>query len=340
MKKLIFSCALLGTMQFVNAQTMRSEEKIILQDNKPSTEVQIEIKDGDIYVDGKKVSPYSVNKNLKIIKKFGKVLNNGDMPDIDITIDKEVFGGDTQADNKPMLGVSTEPSKTNDGALVNAVNANTPAAKAGLQDGDVITKINKTAITSPQDLVTAIGNYKPGEEVTIYFTRDNKEMSKQATLAARDNDRMGQLFGGPDGQDMMGSLQQMMKRFGDFGDGNNPFEGMEEMGGDGNVKIFGKGMTVPKTGNNNIGLQVQERADNQGVLVTTVKENSPAAKAGIKADDVITIINGTNIASIDDISKVIAKLGNAKELVTEVMRAGKKQIVTIVVEKQLRKKEF
>lgn len=67
-----------------------------------------------------------------------------------------------------------------DGVLVSAVQADTPAAKAGLKAGDVITSVNDKAIGAPGELVDALRG-KEGE-VTIGLTRDKKAMSLKATL--------------------------------------------------------------------------------------------------------------------------------------------------------------
>jgi serine protease Do len=347
MKKIIIAMLLCNAIGIatIKAQSTKSksEEKIILQDSKPTSQVEIEIRDGNIYVDGKKVAPYALNRNLTIIKKLGKILNDNNAPDVDIQMNENIFGGDASVDNKPMLGVSTEPSKQNDGAVVNSINANTPAAKAGLQIGDIITKVDKIAITNPQDLVGAISNYKPGDKVTIGFARNGKEMNEQITLAPKENSNMGNLFGGPNGQDMMGSMQEMMKRFGEFGNGSNPFEGMDEIGGDGNMKVFGnKGMmgNIPSNNNAKLGAQVEDRADGEGVRVTKVIEKSSADKAGIVVEDIIINFGGNAIKSIDDLSNALLDTKDKKEIVVDVMRAGKIKTLYVVIEKALRKKEF
>ncbi len=342
MKKFVIGCIILNTLAITSTYAQndnrKSEEKIILQDNKPSNEVEIEIRDGNVYVDGKKVAPYALNRNLKIIKKLNKAFDNSEMPDVELHIDKKILGGDAAPDNnKAMLGVSTEPSTNNDGALVKSVNANTPAAKAGLRDGDIITKVDKTTITSPQDLVAAINNYKPGDKVSVSLKRDGKEITETVTLTAREDNGFGSNFGNPDGdEDMMGSIQQMMRRFGDFG--GNPFEGMEEMGGNGNFKIYGNG--IPSNNNPKLGAQVEERADGQGIRVVKVVEKSAAEKAGILAEDIITNFGGNSINSIDDLSKALADTKDKKDIVVEVMRAGKAKTLYVQIEKPLRKKEF
>ena len=70
-----------------------------------------------------------------------------------------------------------------DGLLVNSVQADTPAAKAGLKAGDVIGTINGKAVLSSSELVKELTD-KEGE-VTIGITRDKKALSLKATLEPR-----------------------------------------------------------------------------------------------------------------------------------------------------------
>ena len=70
-----------------------------------------------------------------------------------------------------------------DGLLVNSVQADTPAAKAGFKAGDVIGTVNGKAVTTPDDLIKELAD-KDGE-VTIGVTRDKKPLALKATLESR-----------------------------------------------------------------------------------------------------------------------------------------------------------
>jgi len=70
-----------------------------------------------------------------------------------------------------------------DGLLVNAVQADTPAAKAGIKAGDVIGSVNGKAVITPAELVKELAD-KEGE-VTVGLTRDKKALSLKATLEPR-----------------------------------------------------------------------------------------------------------------------------------------------------------
>jgi putative serine protease PepD len=83
------------------------------------------------------------------------------------------------------LGVSIDSSAPN--ALLAGVQDNTPAAKAGLKKGDVITAVNSTSITTGDDLSRAIDAHKPGEKITVTYTRGGSEHSATLTLGTRPN---------------------------------------------------------------------------------------------------------------------------------------------------------
>jgi putative serine protease PepD len=81
------------------------------------------------------------------------------------------------------LGVELGDSGTS--ARVVSVRANTPAAKAGLRAGDVITAIGGSHISSSDELRAAINARKPGDRVSITYTRDGTKHTVSLTLASR-----------------------------------------------------------------------------------------------------------------------------------------------------------
>lgn len=82
-----------------------------------------------------------------------------------------------------MLGVSAGDAAGN-GAIVSGVTAGTPAAKIGLQAGDVITAIDGTRISSVKDLSAALKSHKAGDKVSVSWTRDGATKKATATLIA------------------------------------------------------------------------------------------------------------------------------------------------------------
>lgn len=68
------------------------------------------------------------------------------------------------------------------GAIVSQVNEDSPAAKAGLKPGDIITQINDTKITQATQVKTTIGLLRVGSEAKISLKRDGKEMTLNAVV--------------------------------------------------------------------------------------------------------------------------------------------------------------
>ncbi|NMO50611.1 PDZ domain-containing protein [Actinoplanes sp. TBRC 11911] len=82
----------------------------------------------------------------------------------------------------PALGVSVAAAE-NGGALVSSVTPNSAASKAGLQQGDVITKVDGKTVSDSDDLVGLVQSGTVGQKMTITFTRDGAEKQVTVTLA-------------------------------------------------------------------------------------------------------------------------------------------------------------
>jgi len=86
------------------------------------------------------------------------------------------------------LGISVENvaggvgAMVAEGAKVNDVSSGSAAASAGLQNGDVITKVDDTMITDADSLVATVRSYRPGDKVTVTYTRDGNEQTATLTL--------------------------------------------------------------------------------------------------------------------------------------------------------------
>ncbi len=70
----------------------------------------------------------------------------------------------------------------NAGALITSVGSGSPADKAGLRAGDVITKIDDENISTTGDLDSAIGSHKIGDQLDIVYYRGNVQKEATATL--------------------------------------------------------------------------------------------------------------------------------------------------------------
>jgi putative serine protease PepD len=81
------------------------------------------------------------------------------------------------------VGVSLSSSASN--ALIASVRSGTPAARAGLKAGDVVTALDGKSVASSGELESAIGAHEPGDSVSLTYTRNGKSHTVQLELASR-----------------------------------------------------------------------------------------------------------------------------------------------------------
>jgi len=75
------------------------------------------------------------------------------------------------------------PTTSTSGALVSQISSSGPATKAGIQQGDVITKVNGTTISNAQDLLNILASEKPGDSITVTLDRSGSTLTVTVTLA-------------------------------------------------------------------------------------------------------------------------------------------------------------
>jgi Trypsin-like serine proteases, typically periplasmic, contain C-terminal PDZ domain len=93
-----------------------------------------------------------------------------------------VAGGKVQ---HAYIGIRVGDAPNGSGALISSVSAGTPAEKAGLKAGDVITAIDTTPITKADDLTAGITAHAPNDKVTVTLTRNGKTLKIDVTLGVR-----------------------------------------------------------------------------------------------------------------------------------------------------------
>jgi putative serine protease PepD len=81
------------------------------------------------------------------------------------------------------LGVTIDSTASD--ALIAGVRGGTPAAKAGLKKGDVVTSLGGHQISSPDELASIINSFKPGDSVKITYERGGESHTAQVKLATR-----------------------------------------------------------------------------------------------------------------------------------------------------------
>ena len=103
-----------------------------------------------------------------------------------LPIVQEMIKGETPTHAKLGIGVenaATGPgAQVTDGAKIQQVTTGSAAAGAGLKAGDVITKVDDHLITSSDGLVAIVRAYRPGDSVTVTYTRGGTTHTVQVTL--------------------------------------------------------------------------------------------------------------------------------------------------------------
>ena len=103
-----------------------------------------------------------------------------------LPIVQQMIKGETPTHARLGIGVENAASgagaQITDGAKISEVNNGSAAANAGLQTGDVITKIDDHLITSSDGLVAIIRSYRPGEKVTVTYDRGGDTHTVRVTL--------------------------------------------------------------------------------------------------------------------------------------------------------------
>ncbi len=92
-------------------------------------------------------------------------------------------GNGAVVSTKAFLGVQVDSLNTAKGAAISKVEAGTPAEKAGLQAGDVITAVNGTTLNGSTTLGSILVTLKPGDTVTLTVDRNGQTQTLTATLA-------------------------------------------------------------------------------------------------------------------------------------------------------------
>ena len=90
-----------------------------------------------------------------------------------------------QSVERPWLGLSTTPPASGAGARVGSVTAGSPADRAGVREGDTVTKVDGSAIRDPDGVADAIASHVPGDRIEVVVSRGGDEQTLQITLGTR-----------------------------------------------------------------------------------------------------------------------------------------------------------
>jgi serine protease Do len=190
--------------------------------------------------------------------------------------------------------------KKAEGALVAEPQANGPAAKAGIESGDVITSVNGESVKDARELARTIGGIAPGTSVKLNVLHKGQEKTLDLTLGKLPN-----------------SVEA--KADNDNGDSGGPLRGTD----------------VPKLGLTVAPANSVAGAGKEGVVVTEIDPKSAAAERGFKEGDVILEVAGKSVASAGDVRDAItaAHNDNKNSVLMRVKSGGQSRFVAVPLAK-------
>ena len=188
------------------------------------------------------------------------------------------------------------------GVVLNSIVADSPAAKAGLKENDVVTEINGQRVEGAAQFRRMIREIPAGRAAQITVWRDGRAQTISVTLGKAEERRNSfKVFtpGAP------GSFAFAMPEV--------PM--VPPMEWDGNQSMMGP---QPRLGIDAEDLNGQLGSffgapDGEGILVREVNPGSAAEKGGLKAGDVITSVNGERVRTVGDLREKLAAKREAKE---------------------------
>ena len=185
------------------------------------------------------------------------------------------------------------------GALVSSVSDDSPAAKAGVKVGDVIEKFSGKTVEKMRDLPRVVAETPIGTKVELGVFRKGEHVNLSTTIEKLDDTKVASV---------------------------DPQTGEERPG-----KAPSLGLTLSNL-NPDIRKRLSIPKEVNGVLVSRVKEGSPAADKGIEAGDVIVQVDQTPVSKPEDFIQKVkdsAKTGKAKSVLLLVNRHGQNRYVAL-----------
>jgi serine protease Do len=173
-----------------------------------------------------------------------------------------------------------------DGALITQVEPNSPAAKAGLKIGDVITEIDGQKVSDAGELQVLVGQKQPGSKITLKVRRDGKSMTVPVTLEEL---------------------------------GSRNAEGKDESGnGEGKMHWgIGLGNLTPELRD-----QLQAPKELHGAVIEQVQPGSSADNAGLQQGDIILEVNRHKVQSASEVKDALSKVSKGEDALLLVWSNG------------------
>ncbi|HZE84913.1 MAG TPA: PDZ domain-containing protein [Puia sp.] len=307
-----------------------NDEIIIKRKGDKDTKITIEVKGGQVFINGKPVTEFE-DENLSVLQRKIKTFNGEGFSfsgpdDADIVYGPgdrtsvfrnrggaRAYSGNEWNDNskRAFLGVSSESNDEDDkgtGAKVTQITKSSAAEKTGLKVGDLITKIDETKIERSEDLTRTIRKHKPEDKVTITFKRDGKEQKVTATLGKFKGETYSYSYTMPKMEEFNFKTPMAPMHIEGFGVNSRP----------------------------RLGIKAQDTEDGKGVKVLDVDEESAAAKAGVKEGDIITRFDGREVNSAMALADFARGSRDKLSIKIGLTRDGKAQEVELKIPRKLR----
>ena len=240
-----------------------------------------------------------------------------------------VYAEDINKENMARYGLSEAR-----GVGITQVVKDSPAEKAGLKKDDVIVRFGGDSVTSVRKLNRLVSEVAPDQTVQLSISRGGSEQEVAVTIAKRNEsiNAMGnwQMLDKLKGLDKIQGLDRLKELERTMPPGANVWKWEGEPGKDGMVFAFGNHRRIGVS-TTQLTKQLADYfgvADGQGVLVTSVLDDSPAAKAGLKAGDVITAIDGEKVEGAGDLAQGINKKKDGAVTLT-VIRNKNQRTITV-----------
>jgi len=186
------------------------------------------------------------------------------------------------------------------GELVQTVQDDSPAARAGLKPGDILTKVNGKEVTADQTVSFLVANLEPGAQVPVELLRDGKRSAVTVTLGKRPTEA---------------ELQAQTQTFDP--DAENPMAPGES---DGTIEQKLGLQVMPMSAG--IARSIGVPADTQGVVIANVDPNADAARKGLRRGDIILSANYQAVASVEALLAQVkaAETGGREAILLRIQR--------------------
>jgi serine protease Do len=243
-------------------------------------------------------------------------------PNQDIVINSDDSGGWLGVEIDEVTAESAKDLKLSAvrGVVVKEVEPDSPAAKAGLKENDVITQYDGQVVEGTVQFRRLVRETPPGRTITLAVSRDGASQSFSVELGDR-------------GALMQKRMQGMMRDFGGshtFVTPNFDFNGPESFSlMDNRTPMLGiSAMDLNAQLGNYFGAPGGE-----GVLVLEVRSGTPAEKAGLKAGDVIVTVEAKPVHTLAELREQLRDKSDQKPVSLGILRKENSMNVPVTIEK-------